>query len=155
MRIEKPGFEAIEFATELSVEHSRMMLSIPLNEAPAPSAFAPQQSGVPREAKPPASPSALPVSIAASVQLLGDEIVFRNENDFDWRNVEMRLAPFGSVVQISRIRSTGIYSIAISNLSRGSRGTRVEQLRVSISCDTPLGKGVVSIVSTRSPAPAS
>ena len=158
MRLEKLGFEAVELVTDLSVQHSGTTLSIQLNEAAAPLGLAPQsrqQSGVRRKPKPPASPGGGPVSIAASVRLVGDQIVIRNENDFDWRNVELRVAPFGSVVQISRIRSSGTYSIAISNLSRSARGTRVEQIRVSISCDTPFGKRVVSIVSTRSSAPAS
>jgi serine/threonine protein kinase len=158
VRIEKPGFEAVDFTTDLSVQHSRTMLNISLNEEAAPLASAAQgvpQSEVHTKSKLSVIPSADPVSIAASVQYLGDRIVIRNENDFDWRNVELTLPSFASVVRISRIRSTGSYSIAVSSLSRGVRGTPVEQIRVSISCDTPFGKGAASRVSTRSSGLAS
>lgn len=154
LRIEKEGFELVELATALTVEHSRTALSIPLKETKEISddnenemiADASDDFEEP-ETREKENLGTAPAPIAASVELTDKQILIKNDNEFDWEDVKLEVDPLRRIIQTARIKAHGSYTIAIANLSTHGHSS-VDWVRVSISCETADGRPIRSTVST-------
>lgn len=104
------------------------------------------------EKKPEAPSEPLYVNLNASVRFTGTQFIITNNDSFDWRNVELEINPgllkSGYKLNAGLMKAEQTYTVGASQFAKPD-GTRfnpfsIKPQSISISCETPRGKGFYS-----------
>lgn len=104
------------------------------------------------EKKPQAPSEPLYVDLKASVRFTGTQFIITNNDSFDWKNVELEINPgllkSGYKLKAGLISTGQTYTVGALQFAKPD-GTRfnpfsIKPQSISISCDTPRGKGFYS-----------
>lgn len=89
------------------------------------------------------------IDLSASISFTGTQFVINNNDDFDWQNVELDLNSgtfsSGYTLNVSRLEAGESYTVGAMQFAN-SDGEKFnpfshKPLNMSISCDTPRGRG--------------
>lgn len=102
--------------------------------------------------KPQAPTKPLYVDLEASIKFTGTQFIITNNDSFDWKNVELEINPgilkSGYKLNAGLISAGKTYTVGAMQFAKPD-GTRfnpfsIKPQSMSISCDTPKGKGFYS-----------
>ncbi len=106
----------------------------------------------PSEQESKAPPEPLYIDLNASVRFTGTQFIITNKDSFNWRNVELEINPgllkSGYKLNAGLMSAGETYTVGAMQFAKPD-GTRFNPLSIkpqsiSISCDTPKGKGFYS-----------